>query len=121
MPRSLITKHIIDAVVKPSLDKNGEANLRKELNELFSNASIDFNNEEFKESLKSITKAFNKILPQEKQIDLNKMIQMPGKDAWSELGRIAATDFMEGWESVAKQSVLGNNQQKLFDDLSAQK
>lgn len=103
-------KHVIEAVVRPTLDKASEANLRKELNDLFSDTSIDFNGKEFKESLKSIVDAFNSVFTQvgKKQIDLGKMIQMPGKEAWSELGRIAATDFMDGWKSVM-QGVSGSS------------
>ena len=105
MAQNLITKHVIETIVKPTLDKGEREKLKTDLNRIFTDASnIDFNTKETHESLNNLAKAFRAIFDQagDKSIDFEKLIKMPAPDMFAKLGEIAAKQFWDAWNSVGK-------------------
>ena len=105
MAQNLIAKHIIEAVVKPTLDKNERERLNSDLSRIFADASnIDFNTRETRESLNNLAKAFQTIFEKagDKSIDFEKLIKMPAPDTFAKLGEVAAKQFWDAWNAVSK-------------------
>lgn len=105
MAQNLITKHIIEAVVKPTLDKAEREKLNADLGRIFADASsIDFNTKETRDSLNNLARAFQAIFDKigDKSIDFEELIKMPAPDTFAKLGEVAAKQFWSAWESVAK-------------------
>ena len=116
MAQNLITKHIIETVVKPTLDKSEREKLNADLSKIFADASnIDFNTQETRESLNSLAKAFQAIFAKagDKSIDFEKLIKMPSPDVFAKLGELAAKQFWDAWNSVAKGMSGGASQEML--------
>lgn len=123
MPRSLITKHIIETVVSPTINKSEREKLRSELNAIFTDASnIDFNTPETRSSLQNLAKAFQAVFSQAglTGINFDDMIKMPDAKAFAELGKIAATQFWDAWNSVASGG-MHNVVQNQISQLEAEK
>lgn len=127
MAQNLITKHIIEAVVKPTLDKGEREKLNADLNRIFTDASnIDFNTKETRESLNELVKAFQAIFNKigDNSIDFEKLIKMPAPDTFAKLGEIASKQFWDAWNSVASGMSAGASKDMLreqFKQLEKQK
>ena len=127
MAQNLITKHIIEAVVKPTLDKGEREKLNADLGRIFADASnIDFNTKETRDSLNNLARAFQAIFDKigDKSIDFEELIKMPAPDTFAKLGEVAAKQFWDAWESVAKGMGGGVSQDMLkeqFNQLKKQR
>lgn len=120
MAKSLITKHMIETIVSPTLNKGEKEKLKSELNAIFTDASkIDFNTPETRASLNSLTNAFKAIFSAAgiTNIDFNELINMPAANSFAKLGELASTQFWDAWNAVATQSnkngIVNNVQQQL--------
>ena len=120
MPKSLITKHIIETVINPTLNKGEKEKLKSELNAIFADSSkIDFNTPETRASLNSLAQAFKAIFSTAgiTDIDFDELIRMPATNSFAKLGELASTQFWDAWNAVAAQSskdgVTNNIQQQL--------
>ena len=105
MAQNLITKHIIEAVVKPTLDKGEREKLNSDLSKIFADAAnIDFNTKETRDNLNNLAKAFKAIFDKigDTSIDFEQMIKMPPPEMFAKLGEVAAKQFWNAWDSVAK-------------------
>ena len=105
MAQNLITKHIIEAVVKPTLDKSEREKLNSDLSKIFTDAAnIDFNTKETRDNLNNLAKAFKAIFDKigDTSIDFEQMIKMPPPEMFAKLGEVAAKQFWSAWDSVAK-------------------
>ena len=123
MAQSLVTKHVIELMT--SLNKSSEKDLKARLHTIFADAgNIDFNTSASRESMLNLIKAFQTIFSQAGVTGINfeEMIKMPDANAFTELGKLAATQFWDAWNSVAQNgtgsgSVVGGAKQQL-DELS---
>lgn len=116
MAQNLTTKHIIEAIVKPTLDKSEREKLNADLGRIFADASnIDFNTKETRESLNNLAKAFQAIFDKigDKSIDFDKLIKMPAPDTFAKLGEIASKQFWDAWNSVASGMTAGTSKEML--------
>jgi TP901 family phage tail tape measure protein len=121
MAKSLITKHIIDAVVRPTLDKGEKETLRTQLSDVFANASnINFNTAETQASLKNLTAMFKAIFSAAGITDINfdEIIKMPPASTFNELGKLAGEQFWNAFNSISDGSKIGNS---IAQDLINQK
>lgn len=105
MAKNLITKHIIEAIVQPTLDKSEKEKLKVELNRVFSDATnIDFDTAETRASLQNLVKAFKTIFSSAgvTGIDFDELVKLPSADQFAKLGEMAAQQFWSAWDSVGK-------------------
>lgn len=111
MPKSLITKHIIEQIVKPSVDETAKKKTIEEVRNIFQDAgSIDFNSKEIRSQLVSLAEAFKTIFTAagNTEIDFTKMINTSStEELFTKLGTIAGEKFQSAWNSVVKN--FGNN------------
>lgn len=111
MPKSLITRHIIEQIVRPSLDESAKKKTIEEVRSIFQNAgTIDFNSKEIRSQLVSLAEAFKTIFTAagNTEIDFTKMINTSStEELFTKLGTIAGEKFQSAWNSVVKN--FGNN------------
>lgn len=104
MAQNLVTKHIIETVVNPTLDKAKRDKLNSDLSKIFADAAnIDFDTKDTRESLMGLAKAFQAIFDSigDKSIDFEKMIKLPAPEMFAKLGEVAAKQFWSAWDTVA--------------------
>lgn len=111
MPKSLITKHIIEQIVKPSVDDAAKKKTIEEVRNIFQDAgSIDFNSKETHNSLVNLAKAFQTVFTAagNTEIDFTQMINTSSTtELFTKLGRIAGEKFQSAWNNVIQN--FGNN------------
>lgn len=111
MPKSLITKHIIEQIVKPSVDDAAKKKTIEEVRNIFQDAgSIDFNSKETHNSLVNLAKAFQTVFTAagNTEIDFTQMINTSStSELFTKLGQIAGEKFQSAWNNAIQN--FGNN------------
>ena len=111
MPKSLITKHIIEQIVKPSVDDAAKKKTIEEVRNIFQDAgSIDFNSKETHNSLVNLAKAFQTVFMAagNTEIDFTQMINTSStSELFTKLGQIAGEKFQSAWNNAIQN--FGNN------------
>ena len=111
MPKSLITKHIIEQIVKPSVDETAKKKTIEEVRNIFQDAgSIDFNSKETHNSLVNLAKAFQTVFTAagNTEIDFTQMINTSStSELFTKLGQIAGEKFQSAWNNAIQN--FGNN------------
>ncbi len=106
MPKSLITKHIIEQIIKPTLDEAAKKKTAEELRSIFrESGSIDFNSKEIRNQLIELAKAFQTVFSTAGNtgIDFEDMINTSStEELFTKLGTIAGKDFQNAWNSVIR-------------------
>ena len=112
MPKSLITKHIIEQIVKPSVDEAAKKKTIEEVRNIFQDAgSIDFNSKETHNSLVNLAKAFQTVFTAagNTEIDFTQMINTSSTtELFTKLGQIAGEKFQSAWNSAIQNFVTNN-------------